>query len=65
MTGGYQPNFDIDSEYREQGDDSLTLVVTLAPDHLTLLARQVAVLLAENKMITGQTININAGRYLT
>lgn len=26
---------------------------------------QVAVLLAENKMITGQTININAGRYLT
>jgi len=26
---------------------------------------QVAVLLAENKMITGQTININAGRYTT
>ena len=26
---------------------------------------QVAVLLAENKMINGQTININAGRYLT
>jgi 3-oxoacyl-[acyl-carrier protein] reductase len=26
---------------------------------------QVAVLLAENKMINGQTININAGRYIT
>jgi len=26
---------------------------------------QVAVLLAENKMITGQTININGGRYIT
>jgi 3-oxoacyl-[acyl-carrier protein] reductase len=26
---------------------------------------QVVVLLAENKMITGQTININAGRYIT